>query len=73
MDCSKCKTKEKPETEKPDSFVWEMLREQGKMNKRLIVVILTLMGLWFATIGGFVWYLNQYDFVSYEYSQDGEG
>ena len=35
---------------------------------RLLVFVLIL---WAATIGLFVWYLNQYDFVSY--TQDGDG
>jgi hypothetical protein len=34
-------------------------------------VITTL--LWFSTIIGFVWHLNQYDFASYTYEQDGDG
>lgn len=33
--------------------------------------MIIVLCLWFSTIGGFVWYLNQYDFTSY--SQDGEG
>lgn len=28
---------------------------------------------WLTTIGGFVWYLYQYDFETYTYTQDGEG
>ena len=41
--------------------------------KRLIIALLSVVLLWFATIGIFVWYLNQYDFESYEYTQDGQG
>ena len=42
-----------------------------KANKRLVAIIAALVALWFSTIGLFVWYLNQYDFISYE--QDGKG
>lgn len=41
--------------------------------RRLFILILTLVVLWGMTIGGFLWYLNQYDFESYKYQQDGSG
>lgn len=41
--------------------------------KRLVVALIVVIALWFCTIGMFVWYLNQYGFESYEYTQDGEG
>lgn len=44
-----------------------------RIIKRLIIVVIVVLLLWFSTIGLFVWYLNQYDFESYEYSQDGAG
>lgn len=63
------------------SFAFDLLMEFKALNKRLFVIILVVLGLWFATIGGFVWYLNQYDFASetttttteIEASQDGNG
>ena len=36
---------------------------------RLFKVIVALIVAWALTIAGFVWYLNQFDFIS----QDGEG
>ena len=40
-------------------------------------IIVALILAWGATIAGFIWYLNQYDFASEttttEYTQDGEG
>lgn len=47
------------------SDAWFMIQELGKQNKRIFTALITVVVLWFATIGGFVWYLNQYDF-SYE-------
>ena len=46
-----------------------------RANRRLFILLIVVIGLWFATIGLFVWYLNQYDFESYssEYTQDGHG
>lgn len=43
----------------------------GGFNKRLITALIVVICLWFLTIGGFVWYLSQYDFQSY--NQDGNG
>lgn len=57
------------------SFAHDLLMEFKALNKRLFVIILVLLGLWAATIGGFVWYLNQYDFSSttIDAMQDGNG
>ena len=41
--------------------------------RRLFILLVVLILMWGATIGGFIWYLNQYDFESYEIAQDGEG
>lgn len=50
----------------------ELLGELKTQNKRLATILIIVICLWFATIGGFVWYLNQYDFSSYTVdSQDG--
>lgn len=54
------------------SLAMELLEELKRQNKRLVVALFVVIALWAATIGGFVWYLNQYDFVSYDVnSQDG--
>lgn len=49
----------------------EILAEFKKQAKLWAIAFFVVLGLWAATIAGFIWYLNQYDFVSY--SQDGEG
>lgn len=55
------------------SDAWYMIELLGKQNKRLFVLAMALLIAWMTTIGVFVWYLHEYDFESYSYSQDGEG
>ena len=41
--------------------------------RRLFILLILIVLLWGATIGTFVWYINQYDYESYTYEQDGQG
>ena len=41
-----------------DTLASELLHEQKANFKRLFVVLLVVIGLWFATIAGFVVYLS---------------
>ena len=43
---------------KQDSFALELLKDYKKMNKRLFIAIITILCMWFATIGIFVYYVN---------------
>lgn len=54
------------------SDAWLMIKELGKQNKRIFTALVIVLCLWFATIGGFVWYLSQYDFSAeiYDVTQD---
>lgn len=54
-----------------NSLAMELLQEVKIQTKRWMVAFFVVVCLWAATIAGFIWYLNQYDFVSYE--QDGSG
>lgn len=45
-------------------FVMELLSELKLQNKRLVIVLFVVLALWAGTIGGFIWYLNQYDYTS---------
>lgn len=68
---------------KEESLTMELLRELKEQNrssdekyKNIVKVLITVIILWALSlcgiIGGFIWYLNQYDFSSYEVnSQDG--
>ena len=63
---SENKSKEERSTE------WSLSLELAKSNKRMFVILITVIVLWFATIVGFMLYLNQYDFTDCEIQQDAE-
>ena len=75
MECKECKDKV-ASTITISTSAYELERAKDeRVVKRLITTLITIILLWFATIGAFIWYLNQYDYSSesIEYSQDGEG
>ena len=43
------------------SFAWEMIKDLKRKNKRLFALFLTVLMLWLATIGSFVWHISQYE------------
>lgn len=49
----------------------EILRELHVQNKRMAGIIYFLLAMILLIVGGFIWYLNQYEFESYV--QDGSG
>lgn len=49
----------------------DIIEDYRAILKWLFRLLVFVLILWAATIGLFVWYLNQYDFVSY--TQDGDG
>lgn len=53
-------------------FEGEMSRQERHV-KRLWIALLAAITALVLTVGIFVWYLNQYDFTSYDYQQDGQG
>lgn len=58
-----------------ESFALQMLREYAKTTKKSQTICIIILAMWLATIGGFIWYLYQYDYSSYtvEGAQDGKG
>lgn len=48
---------------KEQSLAMEILREQRKSNKRLFIALIVVLCMWFATIGGFLYYINTTDYV----------
>ena len=40
------------------SFAMELLTDQKKQNKRQFIIILVILGMWFATIGYLLYVLN---------------
>lgn len=60
---------------KNESFASEILRDYKKTNKRQFIIILVILGMWFATIGYLVWLLNDIGYEeitteTYEIEQD---
>ena len=43
---------------KEKSLAMEILQDYKKANKRLFVVIIVILAMWFATIGAFLYYIN---------------
>lgn len=64
------KSKEK-QPEDINNLAMDLLQDYKLNFKRGFALLIIVLILWTATIFGFVWYLNQYDFVSY--TQDGSG
>lgn len=50
----------------------EMARAERRDKRQWIVIIVLIVAL-FASNIGWLWYANQYDTYSYDYTQDGEG
>lgn len=42
------------------SLAMELINDYKKQNKRLFIIIVVVLTLWFATIGGFVYYICNY-------------
>lgn len=59
-----------PEEKKSDA--WLMIEELGKQNKRIFTALIVVIVLWFASIGGFVWYLSNSEIIAevYDVTQD---
>jgi hypothetical protein len=72
-DCKSCKENRQNVEPVPYIAHESAMARMERTVKRLIIALFVVIALWFSTIGIFVWYLNQYDFESYEYTQDGQG
>lgn len=55
---------------KEESLAMELIRDSSKRNKRTFIALLIVIFLWFATILSFVWYINQFDFVTETVEQE---
>ena len=58
--CDSCKT------ENEENFALQLLKDYSKQAHRWFVAFIIVVACWLATIGGFIWYLNQYDFSGTE-------
>jgi Trk-type K+ transport system membrane component len=60
------------ETKPHHSFEWEMIKELSLEKKRLFALLLVVLFLWFATIGGFVWHISKNNY-SHTYTLNENG
>ena len=65
-------SKQRPENVPFIVFETELDRLE-RHNKRLWIALLSAIVSIVLIVAGFLWYLNQYDFASYDYEQDGQG
>lgn len=65
------------ETKAPENvpyIVYESTQARNERHiKRLWVALIVAITAIFACNAIWIWYINQYDFTSYEYQQDGQG
>lgn len=47
-----------------DSLAMELLKGYSSQAHRWFVAFIVVLCMWFGTIGGFIWFLNQYNFES---------
>ena len=73
MDCNSCKEKHQHVDPVPYLAHESALARNERTIKRVIIALILVLLLWFATIGLFIWYINQYDFSAISYEQDGQG
>ena len=52
------------------SFAMELLKDQKKQNRRQFIIILVILGMWFATIGYLVYILNDIGTETTEVTQE---
>lgn len=52
------------------SFAMELLKDARKTNKRQFIVIIVILGMWFATIGYLVYVLNDIGTETTEVTQE---
>jgi hypothetical protein len=57
---------------KENSFALEILKEQKKSNKRLFIILLVVLSMWFLTIGYLVYVLNDIGVVEETITQDND-
>lgn len=64
MSCNCQDVAEKGKQNVEESFAKELLKGYSTQAHRWFVAFLVVLCMWFGTIGGFIWFLNQYNFES---------
>lgn len=73
MSCNCQEVAEKGKQKVEESIAMQVVKDSTKNSKRWFTIAIVILCMWLATIGGFVYFLNQYNFESYEYTRDGQG
>lgn len=71
MSCNCQEVAEKGKQQVEESFAKRLIKDYSIQAHRWFVICIVVLCMWLATICGFIWFLNQYNFESY--SQDGNG
>lgn len=64
MSCNCQDVAEKGKQNVEESFAKELLKGYSTQAHRWFVAFIIVLCMWFGTIGGFIWFLNQYNFES---------
>lgn len=64
MSCNCQEVAEKGKQNIEESFAKELLKGYSTQAHRWFVAFIIVLCMWFGTIGGFIWFLNQYNFES---------
>ena len=54
--------KKQVEELKEQSLAMELLKDARKTNKRIFIILIIVLCMWFATIGAFIYYINTVDY-----------
>ena len=55
---------EQGKTKVEESLAMELLKGYSSQAHRWFIAFVIVLCMWFGTIGGFIWFLNQYNFES---------
>lgn len=60
---------------KEQSFAMELLHDSRKTNKRMFIIIIVILVMWFVSIGLFIYYINTtgYEVITETADSQGEG
>lgn len=70
MSCNCQEVAEKGKQKVEESFAKKLVKDYSTQAHRWFVICIIILFMWLATIGGFIRFLNQYNFESY--TQDGD-
>ncbi len=64
MSCNCQEVAEKGKQKVEESIAMQVVKDSTKNSKRWFTIAIVILCMWLATIGGFVYFLNQYNFES---------